>query len=158
MANNFVAYCIVPGNSERCIQTQIYGIGNNGFHPNNSMDELVMVGDQEVNERTGRDWGWSEEDGLRFEGSLEEAIALSKTLPNNTSNSSFRKEELEAYCKKIASNSNELKSQLSYCSESGLYSFRFHGTFASLRMRIETRRVTAFLGSRPKMFWTSFEW
>jgi len=177
----FDIFGIVPGNSALCIKYQIYGIGNNPFHPNNSVDELLYSGENLVNERTGKDWGWdngdedednedeqdyklinplgTEGDGIKFYGSLEDAIALAKSLPDDPNQRGHRKEEWEEYIRSIASSSEELlrrKDVLDYSRESGLYSFRFAAS--GIRMTIETSRVIAYVGYRPKMFYHSFKW
>jgi hypothetical protein len=178
----FNIFGITPGNTALCIGYKIYGIGNNGFHPNNSVDELLYCGETFVGKRTGRDWGWddgSDEeeeqnyrlvnpegklgDGIKFYGTLEQAIEIAKSLPDDPSKTFHERDEWETYIRSLASNSQELKRRrdiLDYSSESGLYSFVFdrYSIYLGIRMRIESDKVTAYTGTRPKSFYHSFDW
>jgi hypothetical protein len=182
----FNIFGIVPGNSALCIGYTIYGIGNNGFHPNNSVDELLYRGEKLVSRRTGQDWGWDSGsdyegyddehedyriinpkgrlgDGIKFYGTLEEAIEIAKSLPDDPAQNGHECDEWEAYIRSLASNSQELvkrKDVLGYSSESGLYSFRLDDRrgVIGIHMRIESNKVIAYVGHRPRMFYHSFEW
>lgn len=154
----FNIFGIVAGNSDLCIKPRIYGIGNNGFHPNNSVDELLFVGEELVAERTGQDWGWGESDGIKFEGTLDEAQSIARALPDDKTKTFHLPSEWEEYLRTLASNSSDLKASLEYCHQSGCYFFPGTPIQSGIAMKVETKKVTALIGFRPRTFYHSFEW